>query len=112
MTKMIAFCGLDCARCGAYLATQADDDELRAATAREWSERHGVDIPPDQINCDGCRGEGRKFTYCEHMCELRKCGVRKGVETCAACDDYPCAALDEFLQAAPEAREALEALRE
>lgn len=49
MTRMIAFCGLDCARCGAYLATQADDDELRAATAREWSERHGIDIPPDPI---------------------------------------------------------------
>ena len=37
MTTMLGFCGLDCAHCGAFLATQADDDELRAATASEWS---------------------------------------------------------------------------
>jgi hypothetical protein len=111
MTALIAFCGLDCAHCGAYRATQADDDALRAATAREWSERYGVDIAPEQIVCDGCRGDGRKFGYCEHVCELRKCGLQKGVETCAACAEYPCATLAAFLDAAPEAREALDALR-
>ena len=111
MATMLGFCGLDCAHCGAFLATQADDDEMRAATAREWSERYNADIPPDTINCTGCRGDGVKFSYCEHMCEIRKCGVGKGVETCAACNDYACARLEGFLQAAPEAREALEALR-
>ncbi len=112
MGGMIAFCGLDCAVCGAYLATQADDDALRAKTAGEWSARYNVDIPPEEINCDGCRSEGRKFFYCATMCELRKCGISKGVDTCAACDEYPCEKLEAFFQATPEARAALDALRE
>ena len=34
---MIAYCGLDCSKCGAFLATQANDDALRAKTSEEWS---------------------------------------------------------------------------
>lgn len=30
MNKMIAFCGLDCTKCDAYIATQTNDDALRA----------------------------------------------------------------------------------
>ena len=106
---LIGSCGLDCAKCGAYLATQADDDAQRAEVAQEWSARYGTDIKPEQINCDGCRAEGSKFSYC-NVCELRKCGIDKGVENCARCAEYPCAQLEEFFQVAPEARAALEAL--
>ena len=112
MEKMIAFCGLDCAGCEAYLATQADDDDKRAETAREWSARYNADIKPEQINCDGCRSEGRKFFYCLSVCEIRKCCVEKGVENCAGCSEYPCGILNEFFQVATEARAALDALRE
>jgi Protein of unknown function (DUF3795) len=111
MATMIAFCGLDCAGCEAYLATQTDDDAKRAETAKEWSARYHADIKPGQINCDGCRSDGRKFFYCATMCELRKCGLSKGVDNCAGCDDYPCAKLEKFFQVAPQARTALDALR-
>ena len=47
---MIACCGLDCSQCGAYQATQANDDAKRAAVAGEWSERYNVEVSPDQIN--------------------------------------------------------------
>lgn len=112
MAEMIAFCGLDCAVCEAYLATQADDDALRAKTAGEWSARYNADIKPEQINCDGCRAEGRKFFYCATICELRKCGMEKNMDNCAACDEYPCEKLEAFFGAAPQARTALDALRE
>ncbi len=108
---LIGSCGLDCAQCEGYLATQADDDDQRAKVAKEWSVRYSADIKPEQVNCDGCRAEGRKFFYCASMCELRKCGIDKGVDNCAGCDEYPCAKLEEFFQVAPEARAALEALR-
>ena len=112
MTGMTAYCGLDCAKCEGYLATQADDDDKRAEVAKQWSERYKADIKPEQINCDGCRSEGRKFFYCAEMCELRKCGIEKGVENCAVCDEYICEKLEAFLKLAPQARDALDALRQ
>jgi hypothetical protein len=107
---MIACCGLDCSQCGAYQATQANDDAKRAAVAKEWSERYNVDIKPDQISCDGCRSGGQKFYYCSDMCEIRKCCVQKGLANCAVCDMYACDKLEEFFALAPEARLALEKL--
>ena len=65
---MIACCGLDCSQCGAYQATQANDDTKRAAVAKEWSERYNVDVRPDQITCNGCRSDGQKFYYCSDLC--------------------------------------------
>jgi hypothetical protein len=39
---MIAFCGLDCSKCDAYLATQNDRNAQRLETAENWSKRYGV----------------------------------------------------------------------
>ena len=111
MLEMIAFCGLDCARCDGYLATQADDDGKRAEVAATWSALYHADIKAEQINCDGCSSDGRRFFYCADLCELRKCAVEKGVENCAACDEYACKKLEAFFQMAPQAHAALEALR-
>ncbi len=36
--EMIAYCGLDCGKCDAYLATINDDQELREKTAKLWAE--------------------------------------------------------------------------
>lgn len=108
---MIACCGLDCVRCGAYQATQANDDEKRAAVAREWSERYGVEVTPEQINCDGCLSDGQKFYYCSDMCEIRRCCVLRELPSCAACAEYACEKLGEFFVLAPEARGALDKLR-
>ena len=35
---MIAYCGLDCKKCDAYLATIHDDQALREKTAKLWAE--------------------------------------------------------------------------
>jgi hypothetical protein len=108
---MIACCGLDCAECDGFLATQADDDIKRAEVAKQWSARYNSDIKPEHINCDGCRSAGRKLLYCSDICELRKCCIEKDLANCAACDLYVCDKLNNFFEVAPEARTALDALR-
>ena len=52
---MIAYCGLNCSKCEAYIATQENDDQKREETAQIWSKLYMVEINPDQINCDGCK---------------------------------------------------------
>ena len=107
MDKRIAFCGLDCGACEAYKATAEDDEVLRAEVARKWSELNGVEITPDMIQCDGCRVEGRKTPYCEHLCPVRQCAVAKGVETCGSCAGMEvCGKVGEIFAHAPEARRA------
>ncbi|MBR3309850.1 MAG: DUF3795 domain-containing protein [Lachnospiraceae bacterium] len=87
MRKMIAYCGLDCEKCDAYLATVNDDNALREKTARLWSELNQVDITAEQINCEGCRTDGLKTVYCDSLCEIRKCAVKKGMDTCGSCPE-------------------------
>ena len=87
MNKMIAFCGLDCAKCDAYIATQNDDDALRQKTAKLWSELNNVEILPEQINCNGCRVDGRKTVFCDRLCPIRQCGLQKGFATCGDCTE-------------------------
>ena len=31
--------------------------------------------------------DGVKTVFCEHMCEIRKCALRKGVSTCGNCSE-------------------------
>ncbi len=60
MNKMIAFCGLDCEKCDAYLATVTNDNALREKTAKLWAEMNNAPITPEMINCMGCRADGVK----------------------------------------------------
>lgn len=85
MKKLIAYCGLDCEKCEAYIATQNDDNALREKVAKLWSEMNDVEITPEMINCDGCRVDGAKTPYCDSMCPIRICAMNKGCETCGDC---------------------------
>ena len=85
MKQLIAYCGLDCEKCDAYIATQNNDQALREKTARLWSQMNGVEITPEMINCDGCRADGRKTPYCDSLCQIKKCAQTKQMETCGSC---------------------------
>ena len=85
MKTMIAFCGLNCEQCDAYLATIHDDQALREKTAKLWSELNHVTILPEDINCEGCRADGKKTVYCYQLCQIRQCALKKGFETCGDC---------------------------
>ena len=87
MNKMIAYCGLDCEKCDAYIATKNNDQKLREKTAKLWAELNNAPILPEHINCQGCRVDGIKTFYCESLCEIRQCALKKGVETCGECPE-------------------------
>ncbi len=109
--KMIAYCGIACSECPAYIATQKNDDKLREETAKKWTEEFHSDIAPAEINCDGCPTDSTKLIkYCG-QCGIRNCAREKGVKNCAYCADYPCAKLTAFLKNVPEAKALLDEIR-
>ena len=110
MKKLIAYCGLDCEKCDARIATINNDDNLRKETARKWCEMNHTDqITPETINCMGCRTDGIKFAYCASMCPIRKCAEAKGFETCGDCSELDkCSKVAMVISNNEEARKNLE----
>ena len=86
MNKYIAYCGLDCEKCEARIATVNNDDALREKVSKQWSELNGAQITPEMINCTGCRVDGVKTPFCESMCTIRKCAMKNGFVTCGECE--------------------------
>lgn len=108
MKELIACCGLDCESCDARIATFNNDSKLKEETAQKWSALNNVEIPPEAINCMGCRVEGVKTVYCSNMCEIRKCVYGKGFNTCRDCNELDdCQIVGAIFQYTPSAKENL-----
>jgi len=112
MDQLIAYCGLNCSECPAYIATQANDLAMQERVLAQWRvEFNAPDMDIKAVTCDGCTSvNGRLGGYCA-LCEVRACGVEHGVANCAHCSDYSCAKLDGFLANIPAARANLEMIR-
>lgn len=112
MKERIGYCGLDCAACDAYLATVHDDQALREKTAALWSELNQAPILPEHISCLGCRGDGVKTVFCEHLCAVRQCALQKGVTSCGGCPELErCPTVRAVIQNSPDAKKNLEAMQ-
>ena len=111
MEKQIAYCGLICTDCLAYIATQADDDKQKKEVAEKWTKEYKHDFKPEDINCDGCVSAGRHVGNCS-VCNIRKCGQEKGVINCAYCSDYICGELGKFFEMVPACKKTLDGIKQ
>jgi hypothetical protein len=95
--SIIAYCGLVCSDCPAYLATQAEDWAALERMAVQAREEYGVpDATAESVLCDGCLGDsGHKCGYCAE-CAIRACALMREVVNCAHCNDYACEKLTSF----------------
>jgi hypothetical protein len=111
MEKIVAYCGIVCTECPAFIATKNDDDAKRKETAELWSKQFGQEIKPEDINCEGCTLDtGKKIDHCT-VCEIRKCGHEHKVVNCAYCADYACEKLEKFFQMLPMGKATLDEIR-
>ncbi len=112
MDTIIAYCGLVCTECAAYLATQADDWAALEQVAAQWAKEFDApDITAESIVCDGCLTDmGRKCGHC-YECDVRACAMARDVANCAHCDEYACQTLESFFGFVPSARATLEGVR-
>jgi len=109
MEKIIAYCGIYCSECPAYLATQKDAYEEIKKVANEWSSEAML-FKPEEVWCDSCSSEGKHFSWCGE-CPIRSCCREKGHENCAYCDDYPCDNLKNTFDRTPSAKERLDKIQ-
>jgi hypothetical protein len=112
MTRIIAVCGLDCAECLAYKATQAGDEAEKERVAAQWrTEYNDPKISAASITCDGCLATtGRLCGHCLE-CEPRLCAVGRGYANCALCPDYGCEKITKLLAFIPDAKARLDGIR-
>jgi hypothetical protein len=112
MAQLIARCGLDCAACEAYQATQAGDLAWKQRIAAEWRERyHNPSFDTVSVTCNGCTSASGP--WCSHCsaCDIRACCQERGLANCAACPDYACAKLERFFGFVPQVKVTLDAIR-
>ncbi len=108
---MIAFCGIECTACPAYIATRNNDPEGREKISRRWSLDFKLKLTSEDVLCDGCLHLGKRL--CSHcmVCKIRKCAIKKKVKNCAYCREFPCGELQTFWEAVPDARVRLDDIR-
>jgi hypothetical protein len=113
METMIAYCGLVCTDCPAYVATQANDWEALERLAARAREEYGQpDATAESNLCDGCLSDSTRLCgYCD-VCEVRACAMALKLANCAHCPEYACDKLVGFWSMATEARATLDAIRE
>ena len=97
--KRSVYCGIDCSKCDAYIATITNDNELKKKTARLWSKLNNAKILPENINCNGCKYEGIKTIFCTNLCFIRKCAIKNNVDNCKQCAKFnTCADIQKFVK--------------
>ncbi len=111
MAELVGACGLDCAGCLCYQATQVHDRATLAHLARQASPESGqAPLSASEMVCDGCLTAGRASSFCR-QCAVRRCCQQRALESCAECDDFLCEKLVSVLAPLPAARLQLEEMR-
>ena len=108
---MIAYCGIDCAKCDCYLATQSGNYEEIVKVAKKLAQRYHADVKPEYVICDGCKVGERHSFYCTNSCKMRKCCIGKAYHSCIECADFPCKELQFELDNNPGAMDNLKRLK-
>jgi hypothetical protein len=107
VSEMIAYYGLDCSKCDAFIATQNQDSRRKREMAERWTKSLSIKFGPEDIDCTGCMSTNIS-RWCTQVCKIRPCADTKKVKTCADCGNYPCEELQKFLSDEPKAAKTLE----
>ncbi len=106
--ELIAICGLDCAACDIYRASQ-DAAIAQKLTERFRSQGH-PDAQPSWFHCNGCLGD-RGQCWSGDCWIWQCCAGQRGLERCSACPEFPCQRLQEWAAKGSRYSAALERLK-
>jgi len=95
MEPILTRCGFRCDLCLAYRPNITQHPENRQKLSDGWFKYFGFRLPPSEICCDGCLADNP--TLIDKHCQVRPCVIEKGLDNCAACDQYVCDKLADRL---------------
>ena len=79
-------CGYKCDLCKAFATNIINKDE-REILSNMWKKYYDLDIPPEEIYCDGCRCNKENAKRIDDDCPVRKCVIDKKIDNCGECID-------------------------
>jgi len=88
MDKMIGYCGVDCSKCVPYIAKKENNDDLRKQYAEEQSKFFEMEIPPENINCDGCPGGAARKRISKTALMVMTIAARSSKKFTVSCARY------------------------
>lgn len=106
--RKLTMCGYCCDICRAFAGNIRKKDE-RAALSGYWKDYFGLDIPVDEMHCDGCRCKKADAHLLDDSCPVRACVLDKKLNDCSECASYPC---DTFLTRKGYSHEEVDAIKE
>ena len=92
MKDIITYCGY---KCNLYLAYRNKDKDDLQKFSDGIFKYYGIRLSLEECYCNGCMTddiESPKLIDIE--CKVRPCVMKKGLENCAYCDQYPCKELE------------------
>jgi hypothetical protein len=84
----LSYCGIPCAQaCELYKATVENDVAMKKRVYEKWGwkKKFGIDFDPDKVFCYTCKPEDKPKKVGMDTCEVRKCAMANGVESCIQC---------------------------
>lgn len=82
-------CGYCCDLCKAYSPNLLKNDQ-RKGLSEMWKSCYDLDIPPENIYCDGCKCQKAEAKLIDTECPVRKCDINEEFSHCGECSNYPC----------------------
>ncbi len=89
--ELLAPCGLYCGVCAIYIAHRDNNPKFKKLLVKVYP----FTSSPDEIQCTGCFSDGVVFSVCK-TCPIKDCTIKKGIEGCHQCDDWPCKMINNF----------------
>jgi hypothetical protein len=78
-----------------YLATQENNEERLAAMQKQFGGGL-MNMPKEDLLCDGCLSGGRLASFCR-KCDMRECATAKTkTRRCSECAEFPCSRIAGF----------------
>ena len=87
--RILTMCGYCCDMCKAFVGNTRKKDE-REILAGYWKRYYGLNIPVENMNCDGCRCKKADAHRVDDACPVRACVQDRKLTDCSECTDYPC----------------------
>ncbi len=88
--KKLSYCGIPCEQvCELYKATLENDVKKKRIEyeKQEMKKNFGIEFDPDKVFCYTCKPGDKPQKIGMDKCDVRKCAVANGVESCVQCKD-------------------------